>query len=236
MTEYLTLLALGCMIGMQHAMEADHLAAVAALSNKTITRRALVLRGSMWGLGHTITLLSICGVLLLLGGTISSRAAATLEFLVGVMIVLLGFNVLRSVWVRRPHFHVHGHSKGERHLHLHTHESAREQHASDPHDHPHHELGLRRAMIVGMAHGAAGSAGLLIVAAVAESGLQAMGFILAFGLGSIAGMAFLTFCISFPARWMEQCAGWVNAVVFVTIGCTAIVIGGRLIGDNWSAI
>ena len=81
--EFYTLLLLGGLIGMQHALEADHLAAVAALSDKRSSRRALVLRGSAWGLGHTITLLTICGALLLLEETISPHTEAMLEFAVG---------------------------------------------------------------------------------------------------------------------------------------------------------
>lgn len=81
--EYYTLLLFGGMVGMQHALEADHLAAMAAMSAGRTSRRALILRGGMWGLGHTITLLTICGVLLFWGGTISPKIQAFLELLVG---------------------------------------------------------------------------------------------------------------------------------------------------------
>ncbi|MDH3532806.1 MAG: high frequency lysogenization protein HflD, partial [Gammaproteobacteria bacterium] len=191
--EFYTLLLLGGLIGMQHALEADHLAAVAALSDKRSSRRALVLRGSVWGLGHTITLLTICGALLLLEETISPRAEAMLEFAVGAMIMFLGGSVLYKVWRRRPHFHIHQHRDGEQHLHVHTHDHAVEPHQQDAHEHWHHNLGLGRALIVGMMHGAAGSAGLLILAAAANSIPEAAGYVVAFGTGSIIGMAALSF-------------------------------------------
>ena len=70
--EYYTLLLLGGLVGMQHALEADHLAAVAAMTTGRTSRKALVLRGSVWGLGHTITLLSICGLLLVFGDHLTS--------------------------------------------------------------------------------------------------------------------------------------------------------------------
>ena len=76
--QFYTFLMLGCLVGMQHAFEADHLAAVAAISDKAGSRRSLVLRGSVWGFGHTVTLLTICGALLLLGETIPPRTAAML--------------------------------------------------------------------------------------------------------------------------------------------------------------
>ena len=234
--EFYTLLLLGGLIGMQHALEADHLAAVAALSDKRSSRRALVLRGSAWGLGHTITLLTICGALLLLEETISPHTEAMLEFAVGVMIIFLGGNVLYKVWRRRPHFHIHQHRGGEQHLHIHTHDHEVEPHSADAHEHWHHNLGLGRALIVGMMHGAAGSAGLLILAAAANSIPEAAGYVVAFGTGSIVGMAALSFIVSFPLRWMERCANWVNTAAFVSIGCAAIIVGGNLLGHSWSLL
>ena len=118
--EFFSLLLFGCLIGMQHALEADHLAAVAALSEKRSSRRALVLRGGIWGLGHTLTLITICGALLLLGKTIPPRAEAILEFAVGMMIILLGLNVLLRIWRQRPHFHIHNHPDGATHMHVHA--------------------------------------------------------------------------------------------------------------------
>lgn len=230
--EYYTLLMLGGLIGMQHAFEADHLAAVAALTERGNSRRDLVLRGSVWGLGHTITLLTICGILLLLGEAISVRTEAMLEFAVGAMIVLLGLNVLYRVWQRRPHFHIHRHEEGDEHMHVHVHAGA-VPHEDSAHEHEHHSLGLGRALAVGMVHGAAGSAGLLLLAAAASSVSEALGYVLSFGLGSILGMAALTFVVSFPLRWMERCATWVTTTTFVTIGCAAIFVGSMLLRDSW---
>ena len=107
--EYYTLLLFGGLVGMQHALEADHLAAVAAMSAGRTTRRALLLRGGFWGLGHTVMLVSICGVLLVWGGTISSRTQAWFELAVGLMIVMLGANVLYQLLRQRLHFHFHQH-------------------------------------------------------------------------------------------------------------------------------
>ena len=64
--EFGSLLAFGLLVGMQHALEADHLAAVAAMSAKRSTRRQLVLRGAYWGVGHTLSLFAICSAALLL--------------------------------------------------------------------------------------------------------------------------------------------------------------------------
>ena len=231
--EYYTLLLFGCLVGMQHALEADHLTAVAAMSTGRVSRRALVIRGGFWGLGHTITLLSICAVLLVVGEVISARTEAVLEAVVGVMLILLGANVLRSLWKRRPHFHVHEHDTGVRHMHWHTH-GGNAPHAQSAHRHEHSDLGLARALTVGMVHGAAGSAGLLVLAAAADSLLNALGYVLAFGVGSIIGMAALSFVASFPLKLMERSAEWFNTATVTCIGCVAVLIGGALIVENWA--
>lgn len=229
---YYTLIAFGCLIGMQHALEADHLAAVAALSRSRSSRRALVLRGSAWGLGHTITLLSICSALWLFGGMISPRTEAVLELLVGVMIVLLGINVLYTLWRRRPHIHVHTHGQSVRHLHVHSHADETGAHGESGHDHSHERMGLSRALLVGMVHGAAGSAGLMVLAAAAGTIAEAISYVLAFGIGSIAGMAALSFVVSYPLRWLERGANWLNNTAFVSIGGAAILIGTHLMAQS----
>jgi ABC-type nickel/cobalt efflux system permease component RcnA len=232
--QYYTLLAFGCLVGMQHALEADHLAAVAALSKSGSSRRALVLRGSAWGLGHTVTLLTVCCILWVLGESISPHAEALLEFIVGAMIVLLGVNVLYTIWRRRPHIHVHRHADGVRHVHIHTHADDSVQHAASTHQHSHERVGLPRAVVVGMVHGVAGSAGLMVLAAAAGSITEALGYVLAFGIGSIAGMAALSLVASYPLRWLERGNNWVNTTVFISIGGAAILVGTHLMGQSWS--
>jgi len=234
--EYYTLLLLGCLVGMQHALEADHLAAVAAMTTGRTSRKALVLRGSVWGLGHTITLLSICGLLLVFGEAISPRTEGLLELLVGLMLVLLGANVLRTLRTQRVHFHVHEHQGGVRHVHAHSHAQDDREHLRGEHRHGHRELGLGRALAVGMVHGAAGSAGLLVLAAAADSLLNAIGFVITFGLGSIMGMAALSFVAAYPLRLLERCASWFNTAVTVAIGSIAVIIGTRLFAQSLGAL
>jgi cytochrome c biogenesis protein CcdA len=234
--EYYTLLLLGGLVGMQHALEADHLAAMAAMSAGHTTRGALVLRGSLWGLGHTITLLSICGVLLIWGGAIPSAIQSLLELLVGIMVICLGVNVLLRLWQQKPHFHFHEHESGIHHLHAHTHTHGSCPHTKNAHKHQHKHLGLVRAVLVGMVHGTAGSAGLLVLAATADSVINSIGYVLAFGFGSIAGMAIFSFVASYPMRFLEKCAGWINSTALAGVGCAAILIGLKIFSENWIAL
>lgn len=101
----------------------------------------------------------------------------------------------------------------------------------------HRGLGLWwRALVVGMVHGAAGSAGLMVLAAAARSIGEAAGYVFAFGIGSIVGMAALSFAASFPLRLMEPCANWLSMFVFACIGCTAILVGVDLIHASWNPL
>ena len=234
--EYYTLLLLGCIVGMQHALEADHLTAVAAMSAGRTSRRAVMLRGGVWGLGHTITLLSVCGILLFFGENISPRTESLLELFVGMMLILLGTNVLVSLWKRKPHFHFHQHQDGVTHIHAHSHLRDNSSHSQDSHRHEHQIIGLRRALLVGMVHGAAGSAGILVLAAAASSLSNALGFIIAFGVGSILGMTALSFVASYPLRALGQSAHWFNLIATASIGCIALIIGGLRLVENWTSL
>ncbi len=236
--ELWSLLAFGALVGMQHALEADHLAAVAALSARPSTRRSLVLRGAWWGLGHTVALFAICGSVLLLGLSLGEGLEAALEFLVGVMVAGLGLNVLWTLYRRRIHFHAHAHGDGVRHLHAHSHETeTKRDHAGSPHEHRHPRHGLAKALTVGLLHGAAGSGALLVLlVAVAQSAGMALAYIACFGLGSIAGMAALSFVASFPLNAAARGARWLHNAIMAAIGLFAIAIGANTATAGWGSI
>lgn len=232
MIETWSVLLLGTMIGMQHALEADHLAAVGALSAAKTGRRRLVLLGTCWGLGHTLAIFVLSVGVLALGFVVTKQMQASLEIAVGTIIVLLGINILRAVVKRRIHFHVHDHG-GHRHLHAHVHAGV--AHAHSAHRHGHCERGPVAALAVGLMHGAAGSGALLVVtAATAQSVPGALVYVACFGLGSIVGMAALTFAVSFPLRALERTASWLSGAALAAIGCTAVAIGAELVAANWT--
>jgi ABC-type nickel/cobalt efflux system permease component RcnA len=236
--ELWSLLAFGALVGMQHALEADHLAALAALNANPSSRRNLVLRGAWWGLGHTIALFAICGTVLLLGLSLGEGLEATLEFVVGLMVAGLGLNVLWTIYRRRIHFHAHEHDGGVRHLHAHTHETERKQnHAVSPHEHRHPRHGLAKALTIGLVHGAAGSGALLVLlVAAANSVGMALSYIACFGLGSIAGMAALSFVASFPLSAAARSARWLHNATLAAIGVFAIAIGANTAMASWSSM
>jgi hypothetical protein len=236
--EFWSLLAFGALVGMQHALEADHLAALAALNTHPSSRRNFVLRGAWWGLGHTIALFAICGTVLLLGLSLGEGLEATLEFVVGIMAAGLGLNVLWTIHRRRIHFHAHEHGGGIRHLHAHAHEAERKQdHAASLHEHGHPRHGLAKALTIGLMHGAAGSGALLVLlVAAANSVGMALSYIACFGVGSIAGMAALSFVASFPLNAAARGARWLHNATMAAIGVFAIAIGASTATTSWESM
>ena len=112
-----TILLLGFAIGLRHALEADHVAAVATLSSPTRTLSEAIPVGIMWGLGHTLTLFVFAGLVMMSGNMVSDTIAGWLEVAVGVMLVLLGGDFIRRLVRDRIHFHTHKHTDGDVHIH-----------------------------------------------------------------------------------------------------------------------
>jgi len=221
-----SILALGLLIGMQHALEADHVAAVASIAAGRRSPRAIIRHGAVWGLGHALTLLIFGGAMLLLGDAIPERLALILEAAVGVMLIGLGLDLLRRLVRERVHFHRHRHGDGTIHLHAHSH--AGETGAHDPARHRHaHSRGLPlRSLLVGMMHGLAGSAALLILAlsSVSEPVLG-LAYIAVFGLGATLGMALLSAAIAVPLSYSARVLTWAHRGLQAGIGTVTASVG-----------
>lgn len=232
---------LGFAVGILHALEADHLAAVATMFRSSAERRHAITRGAFWGLGHTASLFVICLVVMLLGMTISHRVEASLEAFVGVIIVLLGAQLIYRLYREKAHIHVHDHG-GEKHLHFHTHKTA--AHGTEgAHQHRHRRMSFRpsninfKAMGIGLVHGAAGSAGLLVVLVASTQTLpQAMIYLALFGAGSIAGMIMMSLVISLPLSFVERGAKSLHNLAAGGIGLGAIWIGGALFVQSMQSV
>src|SRR5258708_2719068 len=156
------ILSLGFLLGMQHALEADHIAAVSSIAARRSHVGDIVKHGLTWGLGHTVTLFVFAGAAILLGQVISEDLARPLETAVGIMLVGLGTHVLWRLWRDRVHFHAHGHGDGTVHIHAHSHAGETRAHARAPHT---HTTGFRwRTPLVRLMHGMASSAAPLLLA------------------------------------------------------------------------
>lgn len=230
-----SILPLAFVIGMGHALETDHLAAVSNMLAQKGNRRALVARGAFWGLGHTLALFLICAGVVLFGLTISGTTQAGLEFAVGVMIVALGAQTLWRLRRDRVHIHVHEHG-GDRHLHAHSHKGETVPHAEARHRHSHRRTNAK-ALGVGLVHGAAGSGALLVLTVSATESIgQALLYFAVFGLGSLAGMATLSTVVSFPLLVAQRGANWMRSWTLAAIGCAAIMVGAGIVIENGMAL
>ena len=237
LADHWAFLSLGFVIGLAHALEADHLAAVGAMLNGRAGRGALIVRGAVWGLGHTASLFVICGLAVVFGLSLTGRVEAGLELAVGVMVVGLGARVLWKLRRERIHLHVHAHAE-TRHIHLHSHATDPAPHGDSAHDHRHRmRKGHLATLGVGMVHGAAGSAGLLVLTVAATDSIaQALGYFAVFGLGSMAGMATLTAVASYPLHVIERGASWMKTATALGIGGLAIWVGGSLAVHSFAGL
>ncbi|MBL4645475.1 MAG: hypothetical protein JKY99_03330 [Rhizobiales bacterium] len=229
--EYFSILPLGFLIGMGHALEADHLAAVTTLHNHRDGRRAIFARGAIWGLGHTVSLFAACIAVYYFGISVSGQMEAGMEMVVGLMIIILGGHLLWRMRREKIHLHSHMHD-GSRHIHVHSHLHDTVPHKESQHQHPHKSAvvsGKGFVFSVGLMHGLAGSAGFLILmSATADSIWQAFAYLLSFGIGSILGMAVLTAIVSLPLGRLQKYQGWIPTATKAAIGIAAICIGGVL--------
>jgi len=196
-------LALGFVLGLRHALDPDHVAAVSTFvtEEKNILRSSLV--GIYWGMGHTASILIFGAAIVAFRLVVGERLSQFFEFAVGCMLIVLGTRVLlqlRKSDVLHAHPHTHD---GATHSHLHVHWGAA------GHEHQHHTVKFgKRPFVVGVVHGMAGTAAvLLLVVGAIPSLLLAFGTILIFGVGTIGGMMAMSVLMSVPltlaaGRWV----------------------------------
>lgn len=223
----LNLLLLGLFLGLRHALEADHVAAVASLSNSKQSLSASIKQGAAWGIGHTITLFIFGSIVIFMDTVIPDSLARKLELAVGVMLILLGADVLRRMIRSKVHFHSHLHADGNTHFHAHSHAGQQlSQHQNLNHKHQHSKAFPLRALLIGLMHGMAGSAAVILLTFDAgTSPLQGMLYILLFGIGSMLGMALLSLVISLPLRMFAKQLTWVHNGFQLLVGCLTIGLG-----------
>jgi high-affinity nickel-transport protein len=229
----------GFILGLQHATDPDHLVAVATIVSRQRRFAAGATVGVLWGLGHMLTLSAAAAVIVAIGRPFTPAVTTGLELAVAAMLVVLGVGRLRTAGrgldaVAPEHLTAdHDHHATEAvHSHAHVHGTDVHQH---PHLHPSRKLmaalgqgGVAlatRAVLVGAVHGLAGSAAisLLILATLRTAG-DAVAYLGAFGLGTLAGMTLLTAVMAYPValalRWRRA-----RQVLAVGTGVASIVLG-----------
>jgi len=222
MTDTALLIPTAIALGALHSFAPDHLAAVSVfVSRKPSWRNALGL-GARWGMGHSLTVVVVGGMLALSGLQLPERFETTAERAVGVVLVLLGVFAISRAQKLHGHWHEH---EGTRHWHLHSHRS------SDTHGHDHGAL-----MGIGMLHGLAGTGALVVALPVAIAGSRAgaLIFLAAFGLGTILSMSlfsaaagWLLSATTTLSRNVHRGAIVLAGLLSVGVGVWWMVAGGR---------
>ncbi len=222
----ISILLIGFALGLQHAVEADHLAAVSTIVSEKKSLLTASIVGGLWGLGHTVSLFVVGAVVIFLKVQISETAEARLEGLVGVMLMLLGFNAIRKLFsVETVHIHKHEHD-GREHVHIHSHDT-------DP-DTSHHRFSPR-SVLIGMVHGLAGSAALmLLILPVIPSPAIALLYIVVFGLGSIGGMMAMSLLIGLPFHFTAGRFKALNGAIRLTAGVFSVCLGIWIVYEKLS--
>jgi high-affinity nickel-transport protein len=249
-------LFLGFFLGMRHATDADHVVAIATIVSRERSVVGSALIGAAWGVGHTITVMAVGAAIIVFGVVIPPQLGLSMEFAVGIMLVLLGVLTLTGMGRKVGAAHVHaGGPGGHGHaLDLHDHPHA---HGDYVHQHPHgHGPGAHghaeehtplarldrsglgriafyqwlRPFAVGLVHGLAGSAAVaLMVLSVIREPVAALGYLLLFGLGTIVGMMLITLILSAPFVFTAVNLPKFNWRLRVASGLVSFVFGVILI-------
>lgn len=190
------ILLISLLLGLRHASDPDHLAAVTTLIASEEERdraHGAGLMGFLWGLGHGTTLVLVGLPLVLLNRFLPEVISQVAEVAIGCIIILLAVRLLTR-W-RRGLYHVHVHTHdGETHRHVHSHTH------DESHDHAHRVP--RRTPLssygVGLVHGIGGSGGLtLLLLSTITDKAQAAGALLLFAAGTTVSMALLSTAFGF---------------------------------------
>jgi high-affinity nickel-transport protein len=161
---------LGFTLGLRHALDPDHVAAIAALVARHGRIGVAARLGAAWGLGHSLTIVAIGGILVALRIAIEPRWTLAAELVVASILIALGIANLRRL--RRP-------------------QPAPGSHA--------HDVPAARALGIGVAHGLGGSAAVALLALAAmPTTASAVAYLAVFGLGTVGGMLLLSLGLGLP--------------------------------------
>ena len=219
----------GLMIGLLHAFEPDHLSAVSTQllrnndNSKSSKKRDLQnltiissLRGALWGMGHTSSIILIGLLIAGLSLNIPDDFFISAEVLVGLMLITLAiFTFTNKSIFKQKHVHPHTHSNGISHTHSHEH--------NENHKHGH------KAYLIGCVHGIAGSGSLVALFASTMNGFDMMiYFLILFGIGSIIGMTVASGIMGLPFILLSK-INYVTKYLRYTIASITFIIGLNIV-------
>jgi cytochrome c biogenesis protein CcdA len=214
----LSVLALGLFLGVRHATDADHLVAVSTVVTRERSTRSAMLVGAMWGVGHTVTIVTIGAAIVLFGVVIPARMGLWMEASVAAMLVVLGaMNMVGTTEL-----------VGEgAHSPLRTALPAAATLGGKRAVLKGRALAVRiRPFIIGVIHGLAGSAtlALLVLTTIGDAG-AAIAYLAVFGVGTVIGMMLLTAVLALPVlAASRRFASFERRLALIT-GAASVIFG-----------
>jgi ABC-type nickel/cobalt efflux system permease component RcnA len=215
-------LAIAVLLGLRHATDPDHVAAVTTLvagARERAARRSGEL-GLAWGLGHALTLFAFGLPILLLNEYLPERVQQAAETVIAGVIAYLAVRLLLR-W-RRGEFHAHAHD-----------------HGGSPHDHTHRSHAHRHARTalgafgIGLVHGMGGSAGVgvLLVASIESTPLSVASLAL---LAVFTAVSMCVFSTGFGATLVSRPVRAAFGGVAPALGVASLGFGMWYASAAWS--
>src|SRR5437867_8562931 len=227
------LAGLGLLLGLRHAFEPDHLAAVSTLATRQGRLVDACRLGLAWAVGHTASVGVLVAAIMIFGLHLPHRLGPAADLLVALLLVGLGASVILRYARGRWHLHVHTHdaTPGAPHLHLHSHAHG----AAHAHVHPRGDA--RRSLSFGLLHGLAGSAAILVLlVAAAPTRAAQLAYFLAFALGTMIGMLAVSVSLAAIVRLASSRGERWATVLHVGSAVTSVVVGLVIAGRLASAL
>ena len=220
--KWLLVAGIGLLLGMRHSTDPDHVIAVTTIVTRLRTLRHASLVGMLWGVGHTLTIFLVGSAIILFDIVIPPRVGLSMEFAVALMLILLGVLNLTGVlaWFTGKVTPSGGNETEA------TRASSNSERLLDRAFSRFGTYQLVRPLVIGIVHGLAGSAAVaLLVLATIHNPVWAIGYLLLFGLGTIAGMMLMTAVIAVPVVWTGKSFARLNRYMCATSGIVSVAFG-----------
>lgn len=226
---FISILALGFLLGLRHATDADHVVAITTITTKQKHIKGSTLIGALWGIGHSVTVTLVGIPIIFFSLKIPAKIGLGLEFCVGTMLVILGTinlynykNQVAKTLTRLVHGHEHSHFSTRKHSHLHF-------HLPKKLDEQNHHLSLFqiiRPIFVGLVHGLAGSTAiaLLILTTIHKTTFAAF-YLIVFNIGVIIGMMIITTLIGTSIKLANKKIEFLHKYLVAGSGLLSFVFG-----------
>jgi nickel/cobalt exporter len=223
---------LGLILGIRHSTDADHVVAISTIVSKQRSIRNAAVIGSVWGLGHTITIFIVGSLIILFGVEIPPRLGLSMEFSVALMLVLLGVLNLTGAMQKVTAYFTPAISASESTL-VPEQKCANATYMERLLENSVGRLGIYqcvRPLAIGLVHGLAGSAAVaLLVLSTIHSPVWATVYLLIFGAGTMIGMMCMTAAIAVPLSFAGDRFAKLGKYLSAASGMVSLCFGSFLV-------